>query len=182
MFMHSVRPAWEICLSIQIALASSRNDFTKLDTLLDLGTNTIFSNKPWAEKHKVLLTSLWNSISVYNVDGTWNSTGSITHAVELIVKFQGHREKIMAEVKDLGKNSFILGFSWLKCHSQDIDWTKGTVKITHLLELLVLIRCRENSKGMNQWGRTLTWCLILLQVDWGAITWLYELRAWYFES
>ena len=31
---------------------------------------------------------------------------------------------------DLGKNSFILGFSWLKRHNPDIDWTKGTVKIT----------------------------------------------------
>ena len=38
----------------------------------------------------------------------------------------------------------------------------------NLLELLVLTRCRGNSKGINQWGRTLTWCLILLQVDWGS--------------
>ena len=68
---------------------------------------------------------------MYNVDGTRNSTGSITHAAELIIEFQGHREKIMAEVMDLGKNSFILGFSWLKHHNPDIDWTKGTVKMTH---------------------------------------------------
>ena len=51
--------------------------------------------------------------------------------MELIVKFQGHYEKITAEVTDLEKNSFILGFSWLKCHNPDIDWTKGTVKMTH---------------------------------------------------
>ena len=37
----------------------------------------------------------------------------------------------MAEVTDLGKNSFILGFSWLKHHNPDIDWTKGMVKMTH---------------------------------------------------
>ena len=65
-----------------------------------------------------------------NVDGTRNSTGSITHAVELIVEFQGHREKITAEVMDLGKNSFILGFPWLKHHNPDINWTKETVKMT----------------------------------------------------
>ena len=35
-----------------------------------------------------------------------------------------------AEVTDLEKNTFILGFSWLKCHNPDIDWTKGTVKMT----------------------------------------------------
>ena len=37
----------------------------------------------------------------------------------------------MAEVMDLGKNLFILGFSWLKCHNPDIDWTKGMGKMTH---------------------------------------------------
>ena len=68
------------------------------------------------------------------MDGTQNSAGSITHAAELIVEFQGHHEKIMAEVMDLGKNSFILGFSWLKCHNPDIDWTKGTVKMTRCLQ------------------------------------------------
>ena len=140
-FVHSIRPAQEICLSIQIAPASSRNDFTKLDALLDLGANAIFIDKTWAEKHKVPLMPLQNPIPVYNVDGTQNSAGSITHAAELIVKFQGHCEKITAEVMDLGKNSFILGFSWLKCHNPDIDWTKGTVKMTrcprhcHMLQL-----------------------------------------------
>ena len=68
---------------------------------------------------------------MYNVNGTQNSAGSITHAAELIVEFQGHHEKITAEVTGLGKNSFILGFSWLKRHNPDIDWTKGTVKMTH---------------------------------------------------
>ena len=68
---------------------------------------------------------------MYNIDGTQNSAGSITHTVELIVEFQGHCEKIMAEVMDLGKNSFILEFSWLKHHNPDIDWTKRTVKMTH---------------------------------------------------
>ena len=78
---------------------------------------------------------------MYNVDGTQNSVSSITHTAELTVKFQGHHEKIMAEVTDLEKNSFILGFSWLKCHNPDIDWTKGMVKMTccpqhcHMLQL-----------------------------------------------
>ena len=132
-FVHSVRPTWEICLSIQITPASSQNDLTKLDALLDSDANAIFIDKTWAENHTVPLTPLWNPIPVYNVDRTQNSTGSITHAVELIIKFQGHCEKIMVEVTDLGKNSFILGFSWLKCHNPDIDWIKGTVKMTHYL-------------------------------------------------
>ena len=57
-FVCSIRPAQEICLSIQIAPASSRNNFTKLDALLDSGTNAIFIDKTWAEKHKVPLMPL----------------------------------------------------------------------------------------------------------------------------
>ena len=68
---------------------------------------------------------------MYNVDGTRNSAGSITHSAELVIEFQGHREKVTAEVTDLGKNPFILGFSWLQRHNPEIDWTKGTVKMTH---------------------------------------------------
>ena len=59
-FVHSIRPTQEICLSIQIAPASSQNDFIKLDALLDLGANAIFIDKTWAEKHKVSLMPLWN--------------------------------------------------------------------------------------------------------------------------
>ena len=57
-FMHSIRPTQEISLSIQIALASSRNDFTKFDMLLALGANAVFIDKTWAKKHKVLLMPL----------------------------------------------------------------------------------------------------------------------------
>ena len=58
MFVCSMRPAREICLFIQIAPASSQNNFTKLHALLDSGANTIFIDKTWAEKHKVLLMPL----------------------------------------------------------------------------------------------------------------------------
>ena len=68
---------------------------------------------------------------MYNVDRTHNSAGSITHSVELVVEFQGHCEKDTAEVTDLGKNPFILGFLWLQCHNPEIDWSKGMVKMTH---------------------------------------------------
>ena len=57
-FVCSIRPAQEICLSIQITPASSWNNFTKLDVLLDSGANTIFIDKTWAEKYKVPLMPL----------------------------------------------------------------------------------------------------------------------------
>ena len=67
---------------------------------------------------------------MYNVDRTCNSAGSITHSTELVIEFQGHCEKVTAEVTNLGKNPFILGFSWLQRHNPEIDWSKGMVKMT----------------------------------------------------
>ena len=64
------------------------------------------------------------------MDRTRNSAGSITHSAELVVEFQGHCEKVTADMTDLGKNPFILGFLWLQHHNPEIDWSKGTVKMT----------------------------------------------------
>ena len=54
----------------------------------------------------------------------------ILHSANIIIDYQGHREKVTAEVTDLGKNQVILGYTWLKKHNPDIDWTNGEVKMT----------------------------------------------------
>ena len=67
---------------------------------------------------------------MFNVDGTKNSAGNITHLANIIIDYQGHRKKVTAEVMDLGKNQIILRYTWLKKHNPDIDWTNGEVKMT----------------------------------------------------
>ena len=74
------------------------------------------------------LEVLTNPIRVFNVDGSRNSAGDITHAVNLTVDFLGHREELRTEVTNLGKNSLILGYTWLKKHNPSVDWEKGMVK------------------------------------------------------
>ena len=67
---------------------------------------------------------------MYNIDGTHNAAGSITHCAEIIIQFQDHWEKVTVEVTNLEKNQMILGYMWLSCHNPEIDWTTGTVKMT----------------------------------------------------
>ena len=119
-YVQSIRPAQKINLSIQIVPFMQWQNFTETEALLDSGANTIFIEKTRAERHKVPLIHLRIPIPVYNVDGTQNSAGSITHFIELVIEFQGHHEKVMAEVI---KNPFILGFSLLQCHNPEVDWT-----------------------------------------------------------
>ena len=75
-----------------------------------------------------MLEALTNPIRVFNMDGSRNSAGDVTHAVNLTVDFLGHREELCTEVTNLRKNSLILGYTWLKKHNPSIDWEKGMVK------------------------------------------------------
>ena len=64
------------------------------------------------------------------MDGTHNSAGDITHCAEIVIDFQGHREKVVAKITDLGRHQMILGYMWLKHHNPDIDWETGQVRMT----------------------------------------------------
>ncbi|KAH7922147.1 hypothetical protein BV22DRAFT_1017836 [Leucogyrophana mollusca] len=76
------------------------------------------------------MIALDEPLSVFNIDGTKNSAGDITHTAFIAVEHKGHRERVWAEVTDLGKVPLILGWTWLHKHNPDIDWKTGEVKLT----------------------------------------------------
>ena len=115
-------------LLMDVGIASKSHGFQTVPALLDSGANTTFINKAVAERMGLMLEALTNPIHVFNVDSSCNSAGDVTHAVNLTVNFLGHREELHAEVTNLGKNSLILGYTWLKKHNSSIDWEKGMVK------------------------------------------------------
>ena len=98
--------------------------------LLDSGANIIFIDRKWAEEKGLPKRSLCHPISVYNIDGTKNSTGQITHCTDVTITYQEHKEQVTVEITDLGQNQMILGYMWLKHHNPEIDWETGTIKIT----------------------------------------------------
>ena len=113
---------------MDVRVASKSKEFQVIPALLDSGANATFINKAVAEWLGLPLEALTNPICVFNVDGSRNSAGDITHAINITVDFLRHREELHAEVTNLGKNSLILGYTWLKKHNLSIDWEKGTVK------------------------------------------------------
>ena len=115
----------EINLGIQIS--QDGKTFISAQALLDSGANVIFIDRKWVVAQGLKQKPLRRPIPVYNVDGTKNSAGEITHYVDVIIRYEGHQEQAMAEVTDLGKNQLILGYTWLKKHNPTIDWTSGKV-------------------------------------------------------
>ena len=154
----SIKSNKEIVLRIDIS-PKGRKPFISTEALLDSGANVIFIDKKWARDKNIPLTLLRNPIPVFNVDGTKNSAGNITHSADIIIDYQGHREKVTAEVMDLGKNQVILGYTWLKKHNPDINWTNGEVKMTHypqscylLQEKSIYLQTLEKEEAEQAWS------------------------------
>jgi len=51
--------------------------------------------------------------------------------VDVVLQYKTHSERMLLAVSELGKQSLILGYDWLKDHNPKIDWEKGKVKMTH---------------------------------------------------
>ena len=74
------------------------------DALLDCRATGLFMDMKWAKGNFISMTESEYLILVYNVDGSHNSVGSITHKATLIMIHKGHREKVTFEICDLGKS------------------------------------------------------------------------------
>ena len=101
-----------------------------VEALLDCGATGLFIDREFAEGSNLTMNELPRAVPVYNVDGTPNLAGPITHQVSLFITIKGHREKATFEVCNLGKAFLILGLPWLRKHNPEIDWSNGEVKFT----------------------------------------------------
>ena len=80
------------------------------------------------------------------MDGSRNSAGDITHTTTILMEYLRHREELTAEVTNLGKNSLILGYTWLQKHNPTIDWQTGVIKFT---------RCPRSCLMLHNWAKRL---------------------------
>ena len=154
----SIKSDKEIILKIEISLKGKKS-FISTEALLDSGANIIFIDRKWARDKNITLTLLQNPISMFNVDGTKNSAGNLTHLANIIIDYQGHSEKITAKITDLEKNQVILGYTWLKKHNPDIDWTNGEVRMTYcpcscylLQEKSIFLQTLEKKEVEQAWS------------------------------
>ena len=65
---------------------------------------------------------------VYNVDGTMNKHGTITHACDLMVKQGSKKVWQRFYVSNLGKDRFILGYPWFRAFNPDINWANKELR------------------------------------------------------
>ena len=58
-----------------------RNRQKEVTAMVDSGASTIFLSKDFVERNRVKTIPLPKTIPLYNIDGSWNKMGDITHMV-----------------------------------------------------------------------------------------------------
>ncbi|THG95502.1 hypothetical protein EW145_g7946 [Phellinidium pouzarii] len=76
-------------------------------------------------------------LSVHNVDGTPNQSGTITHYTLRPLLFGNKLTLAFLLVTSLGKEDIILGLPWLKQRNPIINWKEGTISISKPLKDLI---------------------------------------------
>jgi hypothetical protein len=98
--------------------------------LIDCGTKGCFIDIEWAKLNNIPMHPLTKPIPVYNVDGTTNDASMITDITDIILQYDNHSEHTQLAVTHLGKQSMILGYSWLCNHNLEINWQTKDAKMS----------------------------------------------------
>jgi hypothetical protein len=99
-------------------------------TLIDCGATGCFIDMEWAKLNSIPTHPLTKLIPVYNVNSTANDAGMITDIADIILRYEKHSERTQLAITHLGKQSLILGYSWLCNHNPEINWQTKDVKMS----------------------------------------------------
>ena len=103
----------------------SLSEQAKETVLIDSGATENFLDKATWEKMGIGSHEMVKPITVYNVDGTKNSQGKITHYCWLRIFYVGKQKLQHFYITSLGKESIILGYPFLYVFNPTIDWQQG---------------------------------------------------------
>src|SRR3981189_1705588 len=101
-----------------------------INALVDCGATSLFVDTEYVRSNNISTHRLTTPIPVYNVDGTANEAGAITEIADVILRYKGHAERTQLAVTSLGKQTMILGFTWLREQNPEIDWQTKEVRMS----------------------------------------------------
>jgi hypothetical protein len=110
--------------------ATSTGHRHQVKALIDSGAKFQFLNVNFVCDNAIPSIELPQPIPVYNVDGTENQAGAITHVVDALLFLRNHSEHTLFAVTNLGDQQMLLGYDWLVNHNPEINWARGEVKFT----------------------------------------------------
>src|SRR6266571_2283831 len=111
------------CIMLPIHLKTTDTmEESSTEAIVNTSTTRDFIDQDFVTCAKLPTRKLSQPILVYNMDGTPNEARSIHEVVDVIMTYNQHSERILLTVTQLGKQSMILGFTWLDKHNPEIDF------------------------------------------------------------
>jgi hypothetical protein len=99
---------------------------SSIDALLDSGATDNFISPLIVNCFKIETFQLSRPKIVRNVDGSKNSIGPMTDAVNLEVHYHNQIVPLHFYVMNLGSDEMLLGMPFLAAYNPDINWQDGT--------------------------------------------------------
>jgi len=97
--------------------------------LLDSRATGNFIDKDFVHMKGISTRSISRLIPVFNVDSSPNKAGQISEVADVVLHYKTHSERMLLAVSNLGKQSMILGYTWLKDHNPEVNWQTGEVQM-----------------------------------------------------
>src|ERR1700761_4210941 len=113
---------------IQVKIRGRRHSIATA-AMVDCGATALFLGNDFVKRHNLRTTLLRQPINIFNIDGTPNWAGQITHfaCLALTVDDQEHWTDFL--VTNLGGEDIILGLPWLWKINPEVDWEKGWLSV-----------------------------------------------------
>ena len=89
--------------------------------MLDSGATGLFVNRKYAAKRNLQMFPLYDQLPLYNINGTPNKAGTITHFYQARLVTEDYDQEWDFLVTDLGSEDLILGLLWLQAVNPKVD-------------------------------------------------------------
>ena len=97
--------------------------------MVDCGATALFVDNEFVKQHHLRTFQLRRPLHIFNIDGTSNQAGQITHFTRLALAVDGQEQWTDFLVTNLGGEDVILGLPWLQKTNPQVDWEKGRLSV-----------------------------------------------------
>jgi len=117
-----------IVLPIEIGTTDT-SEVHSVKALLDSRATGNFIDKDFVRTKGISTWSISRPIPVFNMDGSPNEAEQISEVADVVLRYKTHSKRTLLAVSNLGKQSMILGYTWLKDHNPEVNWQTGEVQM-----------------------------------------------------